>query len=132
MTEFLDSRRAVTALKLSVTGAMGAVKIATVQYEEGTRDFTAVLTAEQNLYTAQNDLAIATGAVPLGLIAAYRALGGGWQIRAGNDLVPAATHNQMSDRTNWGTILSPELLQPRAPGLPSPADTGPLIRRPEF
>lgn len=132
LAEFLDSRQEVQALKLSVAGALGALKIATVQYEEGTRDFTAVLTAEQNLYTAQNNLVIATGGVPLGLIAAYRALGGGWQIREGADFVPPATRDEMADRTNWGTILSPELLRPRPPGLPSPGDTGPLIRAPEF
>ncbi len=132
VAEFLDSRREVTALKLSVAGALGAFNIATVQYEEGTRDFTAVLTAEQNLYAAQNNLAIATGGVPLGMIAIYRALGGGWQLRAGHNFVPPATSDEMAGRTNWGTILSPELLRPRAPGLPSPANTGPLIRAPEF
>ena len=54
----------------------------------GTRDFTTVLTAEQNLYTAQNDLAIAEGNVSAGLASVYRALGGGWQIREGDDFVP--------------------------------------------
>ncbi|HTW87478.1 MAG TPA: efflux transporter outer membrane subunit [Candidatus Binataceae bacterium] len=132
IAQFLDSRREVQALKLSVAGALGAVQIATIQYTEGTRDFTAVLTAEQDLYSAQNNLAIASGGVPLGLIAIYRALGGGWQIREGSDFVPAATRDEMSNRTNWGTLLSPELLQPRAPGLPGPRDTGPLIRAPEF
>jgi NodT family efflux transporter outer membrane factor (OMF) lipoprotein len=132
VAQFLDSRREVEALKTSVAGARGAFNIAMVQYEEGTRDFTAVLTAEQNLYTTQNNLAIAIGGVPLGLIAIYRALGGGWQIRAGHDFVPSATSDEMAGRTNWGTLLSPELLHPHAPGLPSPANTGPLIRAPEL
>ncbi len=132
VAQFLDSRREVEALKISVRGALGAFDIASIQYKEGTRDFTAVLTAEQNLYTAQNNLTIATGAVPLGLIEVYRALGGGWQIRAGHDFVPPVTQSEMSNRTNWGALLSPELLRPHAPGLPSPADTGPLIRAPEF
>jgi len=99
---------------------------------EGTADFTVVLNAEQNLYQAQNNLVIARGNVPLGLIAAYRALGGGWQIREGNDFVPDATRAEMARRTNWGTWLSPDLLRPQAPGLPGPGDQGPLVRPPEW
>jgi hypothetical protein len=102
-----------------------------IQYKEGTLFFTAVLLAEQNLYSAENSLAIAQGMVPLGVIATYRAMGGGWQIREGHEFVPAATRDEMSKRTNWGQLLTPQLLKPQAPGLPSPSDTGPLIRLPE-
>jgi hypothetical protein len=119
-------------LEESVKAAAGAVRIAVIQYREGTRDFTTVLTAEQNLYQAQNNLAVAQGSVPLGLIEAYRALGGGWQLREGQDLVPAATRAEMEERTNWGRLLTPDLLQPKAPDLPSPKDQGPLVRPPEF
>ena len=34
-----------------------------LQYREGIADFTTVLTAEQNLYQAQNNLALATGSI---------------------------------------------------------------------
>ncbi|HEV3113841.1 MAG TPA: efflux transporter outer membrane subunit [Candidatus Binataceae bacterium] len=129
---FLNSRDAVVYLEESVKAAAGAVRIAVIQYREGTRDFTTVLTAEQNLYQAQNNLAVAQGSVPLGLIEAYRALGGGWQLREGQDLVPAATRAEMEERTNWGRLLTPDLLQPKAPDLPSPKDQGPLVRPPEF
>jgi hypothetical protein len=94
-------------------------------------DFTTVLLAEQNLYAAENSLALAQGMVPLGVIATYRAMGGGWQIREGHDFVPAGTGEEMSKRTNWGQLLTPQLLNPHAPGLPSPSDRGPLIRLPE-
>ena len=95
-------------------------------------DFTVVLNAEENLYQAQNNLAVARGNIPLGLIATYRALGGGWQLREGNDFVPDATRAEMARRTNWGTWLTPDLLRPQAPGLPSPEDRGPLVRPPEW
>jgi hypothetical protein len=91
-----------------------------------------VLIAEENLYKTQNNLAVARGNIVLGLIAAYRALGGGWQVREGNDFVPAATQEEMAQRTNWGTLLTPDLLLPQAPGLPSPEDAGPLVRPPEW
>ncbi len=130
--EFVDSRVAVEFLQKSEIAAEGALNIAMIQYNQGILDFTTVLTAEQNLFTAQNSLAVEIGNVPQGLIAAYRALGGGWQIREGNDFVPRELRATMANRTNWGTLLSPELLQPRAPGVPSPKDEGSLIRPPEW
>ncbi len=44
-------------------------------------------------------------------MAAYKALGGGWQLRIDNDFIPAKTKQEMQDRTDWG-----ELLEARAPG----------------
>jgi outer membrane protein TolC len=128
---FTQSRSEVEFLTESVAAAQGALGIAMIQYKEGTLFFTAVLLAEQNLYSAENSLAIAQGMVPLGAIATYRAMGGGWQIREGREFVPAATRDEMSQRTNWGRLLTPQLLTPQAPGLPSPSDTGPLLRLPE-
>jgi NodT family efflux transporter outer membrane factor (OMF) lipoprotein len=128
---FTQSRSEVVFLTESVKAAQGALQIALIQYKEGTMDFTTVLLAEQNLYAAENSLALAQGMVPLGVIATYRAMGGGWQIREGHDFVPAGTRDEMANRTNWGQLLTPQLLKPPAPGLPSPSDTGPLIRLPE-
>jgi outer membrane protein TolC len=129
---FIYSRQQADFLRQSVTAAEGALRIALLQYREGIADFTTVLTAEQNLYQAQNNLILATGGIALGLITTYRALGGGWQIREGQDFVPAATREEMQERTNWGTLLTPDLLQPKAPGLPSPQDQGPPVRLPEW
>jgi NodT family efflux transporter outer membrane factor (OMF) lipoprotein len=129
---FIHSRVQAEALRRSVTAAEGALEIAMLQYRQGIADFTTVLTAEQNLYQAENNLALATGSIALGLISTYRALGGGWQIREGRDFVTADTQREMSERTNWGTLLTPELLRPQAPGLPSPEDRGPVVRPPEW
>lgn len=129
---FLHSREQAEFLQQSVGAAEGALTIATIQYRQGIADFTTVLTAEQNLYQAQNNLALATGSIALGLITTYRALGGGWQIRDGRDFVPGETQREMAERTNWGTLLTPDLLRPQAPGLPSPQDRGPLVRPPEW
>jgi hypothetical protein len=75
----------------------------------------------------------ASANVALGLVAIYRALGGGWQIRMDSNFVTAATVEQMRARTNWGAQLPPtDAPQPPAPGLPSPADVGPTIRLPEW
>src|SRR6266403_607799 len=123
LTSFLQGREQIDFLRQSVAAADAAVGIALLQYNLGTRDFTTVLTAEQNLYTAQNNLAMAEGNVSTGLASLYQALGGGWQIRAENEFVPAATAEEMRRRTNWGELLPPPgAPQPPAPGLPTPAD----------
>ena len=56
----------------------------------------------------QTQLASVSGGVVTNLIATYKALGGGWELRERKDLVPAATQKQMRQRTNWGDLLSPE------------------------
>jgi hypothetical protein len=38
----------------------------------------------------------------------YKALGGGWQIREGQDFVKDKTKEVMEERTNWGDLLSTE------------------------
>jgi NodT family efflux transporter outer membrane factor (OMF) lipoprotein len=133
LASFVQGRRQVELLRRSVAAANSALRIALDQYLLGTRDFTTVLTAEQNLYQAQSDLATAAGNLSTGLASVYRSLGGGWQIRRGNEFVNAATRDEMRKRTNWGGVLPPAgLPQPAAPGLPSPADKGPDVRAPQW
>jgi hypothetical protein len=120
-------------LTFSTRAARRALQIALVEYKEGTREFTAVLTAEQNLYQAESNLARATGNIALGFVSIMRALGGGWQIRDGNGFVTAATADEMRSRTDWGRLLpSPWEPQPPSPGLPGPEDRGTTIRRPQW
>src|SRR5262252_803441 len=133
LTSFLQGREEVDYLRESVAAANAALGLAFLQYNLGTRDFTTVLTAEQNLYTAQNNLAMAEGNVSTGLASLYEALGGGWQIRADNEFVPAATAEEMRGRTNWGQLLPPPgTPQPATPALPTPADVSPNPRLPEW
>jgi outer membrane protein TolC len=133
LSTFQHSQKEVTDLRRSVAAAKAALGIAIKEYNLGTRDFTTVLTAEQNLYTAENDLVVASGNVSSGLTAVFRALGGGWQIRDGNEFVPPAVRDEMRARTNWGDALPPAG-QPQSspPGLPSSEDVGPRVRAPEW
>jgi NodT family efflux transporter outer membrane factor (OMF) lipoprotein len=133
LSGFLQGRKQVDLLHDSVTAANNALSIATDQYLLGTRDFTTVLTAEQNLYQAENSLVSAAGSVSTSLTSVYRSLGGGWQIRQGNDFVNDATRTEMVNRTNWGSLLPPAgEQQPPTPGLPGPDNIGPDIRPPEW
>jgi NodT family efflux transporter outer membrane factor (OMF) lipoprotein len=133
LATFLQSRKEVDDLRRSVAAANAALGLAFLQYQLGTRDFTTVLTAEQNLYTAQTDLATAEGNVSSGLAAVYKALGGGWQIRDNNEFVPTQTVEEMRNRTNWGDLLAaPNQPQQPAPGLPTPANVSAKPRLPEW
>jgi NodT family efflux transporter outer membrane factor (OMF) lipoprotein len=130
---YLNSRTQAQYLRRSTDAARNALSTALLQYQDGTRDFTTVLTAEQNLLTAENNLAVATGNIPTGLVSVFRALGGGWQIRDGNGFVDVQTAQEMRARTDWGGILTPTGgTPPPPPGLPGPEDRGPTIRPPEW
>jgi NodT family efflux transporter outer membrane factor (OMF) lipoprotein len=78
---FLKSHEQAKDLVESVFAANKAVVIALAQYKAGMIDFNRVSLLEQNLVTQQNLLAQARGAIALGLIQTYRAIGGGWTSR---------------------------------------------------
>ncbi|MDN5871025.1 MAG: TolC family protein [Nitrococcus sp.] len=122
LVAFLRAQEAVDSLSRAVAAARRSVELATIQYREGQTDYTTVLTAQQALVRQQNQLAVARGDVPQGLIGIYRALGGGWQIREGRPLVPAQIKAEMAERTDWGGLLDFDdgALQPPATGLLPP------------
>jgi NodT family efflux transporter outer membrane factor (OMF) lipoprotein len=130
---FQQSQIQARDLLRSVLAARASLRAATDQYEAGATNFTTVLVAEQNAFQAESGLTLASGNVALGLVAVYRALGGGWQIRQDSVFVDAKTNRQMRARTHWGHLLPPaDSRQPAAPGLPAPADVGPTVRLPEW
>jgi NodT family efflux transporter outer membrane factor (OMF) lipoprotein len=117
---FLGARRQVDFLARSVDAARNAVTLADLQYREGAVDYTRVINTQQFLLTEQDKLVSTKGAVALDLTTLYRALGGGWELRAGKDFVPPETAKQMRERTNWGDRLSSEDQQ----STPAAAATG--------
>jgi outer membrane protein TolC len=74
-------------LTLAVAQNQRALTLAQSRYQEGVADFLQVLTAQQNLLSTQQQLAIATTNVSANLVALYKALGGGWetQLPVAND-----------------------------------------------
>jgi NodT family efflux transporter outer membrane factor (OMF) lipoprotein len=108
---FLKAQQRTDFLELSAAAAKRAVDLATLQYREGIADFTTVLVAEQNLLQQQDALAVSRGDIPTNLIRTYRALGGGWEIREGQELVPAQVREAMQKRTDWGRLLTPGAIE---------------------
>ena len=106
-TSFLKSQEEVVFLADSASNAARAVHLASIQYREGTADFTRVLTAQRALSAQQGLLTDARGRVARNLVSIYRALGGGWQIREGHDFIADDVKEEMRERTDWGDLLEP-------------------------
>jgi outer membrane protein TolC len=111
LAAFLGAQRRLAALERSVEASVRAVELADVQYREGAFDYTRVLDTQQFLVTGQDRMVATKGTVALNLTALYKALGGGWEVRMGNDFVPDDVKDQMRERTRWGGMLGSERQQ---------------------
>ncbi len=107
LVEFLKACERMKFLERSVEAAKRSAELALTQYREGNADYTSVLIAQQALLNGEDRLAGSQGDVPQGLISVYRALGGGWEIREGNEYIPLEIKKAMESRTDWGKLLSP-------------------------
>lgn len=123
---FLRAQENADSLSQSAQAARRSLDLAVVQYQQGSTDFTTVLTAQQALLTAQDSFATALGAISGNLIGVYRALGGGWEIREGDDTISPEIKEAMERRTNWGKLLAP------AAYMPSALELGSTIRAPDW
>jgi NodT family efflux transporter outer membrane factor (OMF) lipoprotein len=134
LSGFLRAEERARFLAESAAAAGRSLDLARAQYREGTVDFTVVLVAQQALLTEQDNLATTLGSIAGGMVAIYRALGGGWQIREGMDFVPDDVKEVMAKRTNWGRLLDPALYIPAEArsGIPESREDKSLIRLPDW
>ena len=114
---FLRSREEETFLKGSVESSEESVRLSLLQYEEGLLDFQRVLDTQRVLSTQANRWSGTQGRVSTNLVALYKALGGGWQIRIGKEVIDADTREEMTKRTDWGRLLDSEAVT-----LPEPSE----------
>lgn len=115
LVAFLRAQERAQLLAQGTAAARKALDLAVLQYRQGIRDFTTVLVAQQALLSEQDNLATTLGSISNNLVQVYRALGGGWEVRDGQELVPPAIREQMAKRTNWGGLLSPASYNPSVP-----------------
>ena len=108
LVSFTRSREEERFLKDSVNAAERSVEISLLQYKEGLIDYQRVLDSERSLATQSNRLTEVSGQVSTNLVAAYKGLGGGWQIREGTEILSEKNRTQMKDRTNWDGLLDPK------------------------
>ncbi len=127
MIGFLRSQEAVVLLADAVQASKGAVEISLMQYKLGEADYQRVLDTQRDLSRRQDDLVSTAGAVGQSLVAMYRGLGGGWEIRAGQDFVPASLKEEMENRTNWGDMLTPQKTE-----TPPSQDVKSILHKPDW
>jgi NodT family efflux transporter outer membrane factor (OMF) lipoprotein len=125
---FLRSQEEVKLRADSVAATQRSVDLSLIQYRDGVVDYQRVLDSQERLVGEQDLLTNNRGDVSLNLIATYKALGGGWQIREGKDFVPAQTREEMAKRTDWGKLLKPAALD-----VPTPEEASDeLFPRPDW
>jgi NodT family efflux transporter outer membrane factor (OMF) lipoprotein len=107
MVAFVQSQKESSYRAASARAAGRSTEIASIQYREGSVDFQRVIDTERFLVAQQDQWTSTRGDIALNLIAMYKALGGGWEIREGRDLVSDENRSEMQERTNWGDLLEP-------------------------
>jgi len=81
LVAFLKSQEEVEFQQATVDDLNESLKLLLINFEEGSIDFSPIFVLQGSLRAAQDQLAATEGSVLVNMIAIYRALGGGWQIR---------------------------------------------------
>lgn len=72
-------------------------------------EFNTVISMLRSLASQQEQLAAIQGSVATNLVEVYKSLGGGWEIRQGQDardMVPTETREEMQNRTKeWQKVF---------------------------
>ncbi|MBW1774434.1 MAG: efflux transporter outer membrane subunit [Deltaproteobacteria bacterium] len=127
MVGFLQSKAKAKYLLEGSEAAKISSDLSMLQYKEGMTSYQRVLDSNRALTQQQDNYAQTRGDIVTNLIAMYKALGGGWQVRLGNDFVPAPVQVKMKDRTDWGELL--EIRNEKPPDLDSEKE---LWRNPDW
>jgi NodT family efflux transporter outer membrane factor (OMF) lipoprotein len=99
------ARRQDAILEQTVAVAERATEVANLRFKEGFADYQRVLDAQTALFSQQGRLVTGKSNKAAALVSLYLALGGGWQVRAGESLVPESTIETMRERSDWGELL---------------------------
>lgn len=125
LAEFLRSRERTGHLMEAVDASNRSVELSLIQYRAGAVDFIRVNDAQTQLVEQQDNLVVSRASIALGAVRTFRALGGGWEVRAGSEYVDQETAEGMRARTNWGEVLDPSWQEGKDLGFPRPDAPGP-------
>jgi outer membrane protein TolC len=120
-----------TALIDAVAANRRAVDLSTRLYTEGQTDFLNVLNAQRSLYVSEEALVQSTRSLSTDLVALYKALGGGWELRQGQPIIAQSTQAEMQKRTNWGSMLPAQPAPETLNQAPSVHDI-PILQNPQW
>jgi len=113
---FLKSQERLLRVAEAVESSRRSVDIAVTQYRANAIDFNRVFNLQTRLVEDQDTLATVQGEIARSLIATYRALGGGWEIRYG--IRRGAGPNAVEAGLSQPTVVAPA----ESPLPPLPAD----------
>ncbi|RLA45279.1 MAG: transporter [Gammaproteobacteria bacterium] len=105
MAGFNGSTQQSALLAKTVVSSKRSNELATIRFREGFSDYQRVLDAQQSLFSQQQRYVTSQSDKVRSLIALYKALGGGWEDRAGLPMIAPDTQKTMQERTNWGDLL---------------------------
>ena len=108
---FLRKQQEAAFLLGSVKASQRSVDLSMLQYREGLVDYQRVLDTQRFLTDQQDAWTATRGDVVLNLVSMYKALGGGWQIREGQEFVSKEYTEEMENRTDWGNLIQPKELE---------------------
>ena len=108
LTAYHNSQQEKDFNFLSVQSAVRAFDISLTQYENGLVNYQRLLSTVEKMTVNEDRYARSKGNVALQVVALYKALGGGWQMRSGKAFVSDEIKRTMSERTDWGDYLSPQ------------------------
>ncbi|MBU3590025.1 efflux transporter outer membrane subunit [Polynucleobacter sp. 80A-SIGWE] len=89
-----------------VIAAQSAADLALERYKTGQSDYTTVITAQQSLLNVQNAFVQTSSNELIGYVGAFKALGGGWTADMNPPKLPDQMISDMTDRTDWGSVLT--------------------------
>ncbi len=131
MTGYLRAQETVVFDQNAVKAARRSTEISMAQYREGAVDYERVLDAQRSQLVVENNLTQTRSSITTNLIAMYKALGGGWELRQGQPIVAESTQAEMKKRTNWGKLL-PSQPAPATLTPPPPASQIPVLQTPDW
>jgi len=108
MVGFIQARKESVIRAEGAQAAKRSTILSNIQYREGAVDFQRVIDTDRALVLQQDLWTQARGDISLNLIAMYKALGGGWELREGRDFISDGNRKAMEQRTDWGDLLQQE------------------------
>ena len=98
---------ALAASSRASDASQRALRLANAQYRSGSVTYDTVLDASRSVLRDGDSLAQNQGLAALAAVSLYRALGGGWEVAQGQQVVSEQIAVQMAQRTDWGQLLNP-------------------------
>jgi len=108
---FLKAKDAEAILQKSNDAANRAAELALDFYDKGQVIVSVPLFAIALQGSFSDRVLLEQGSAATNLVAVYKAMGGGWQNRQGQELVPEEIRARMKDRTEWWTFAGPSDLR---------------------